>query len=92
VCDVVIFYVFVALSFLAERSDEDGVVLRGDEGDSIEVDDGGHDHGSNCDDPIKITPTSNTGNCPSPSAGNLYRIILCCLRRLVEKKKHIEKR
>ena len=27
VCDVVVFDVFVILSFLAERSDEDGIIL-----------------------------------------------------------------
>jgi hypothetical protein len=60
VCDVVVSYISVVLSFLAERSDEDGVVLRGDEGDSVEMDKSGHGHSSD-NDPTEITPTSNAG-------------------------------
>lgn len=55
-CDVVVFYILVILSFLAECSDEDGMILRRDEGDSIEVNEGRHDHGS--DDRPAITPAS----------------------------------
>ena len=49
VCDVVISDVSVVLSFLTERSDEDGVVLRGDEGDGVEIDESGHGHGDDDD-------------------------------------------
>jgi hypothetical protein len=45
VCNVVVSDVSVVLSFLAERSDEDGVVLRGDEGDGVEINESWHGHG-----------------------------------------------
>lgn len=51
-CDIVVLYISVVLSFLAKRPDEDGVVLRGDEGDSIEIDERRHGHGS-VDDQIR---------------------------------------
>ena len=44
-CDVVVFDILVILSFLAESSDEDWIILRGDEGDSVEIDKSRHDHG-----------------------------------------------
>ena len=50
VCDVVVFYIFVILSFLAECSNEDGIILRGDEGDSVEMDKCRHGRGFDDDD------------------------------------------
>ena len=55
--DVVIPYILVILPLLTESSDENGVVLRGDEGDGIEIDESRHDHGS-YDDPIEVTLAS----------------------------------
>lgn len=44
VCNVVVSYISIVLVFLSERSDEDGVVLRGDEGNSVEINERGHRH------------------------------------------------
>ena len=79
-CDVVVSYIFVILSFLAERPDEDGVVLRRDEGDSIEIDESRHGHGSD-DDGAEVTPTpiQRTSGKTRVSQQPLRAVILCYL-------------
>ena len=91
-CDVVVSYVSVVFSFLAERPDEDGVVLRGDEGDSVEIDESRHGHGFD-DDPAGITLVDIETQATRPaSADNLNGPTLYSLRRFAERKKeNIEK-
>lgn len=85
-CDIVVSYISLVLSFLAERSNEDGVVLRGNEGNGIEVDERRHGHSSG-DDQIGITVKPNTSNCNRGETrigrGPYY---YNCLRRLVGEK------
>ena len=50
------------------------------------MDDGGHDQGSDYDEPIEITLTTNAGDVAAHPLQPLYR-----LRRFVGGKKQIEK-
>jgi hypothetical protein len=61
-CDIMVFYISAVLSFLAERPNKDWVVLRGNEGDSIEIDGGRHSHGSD-DDRIEVTGSRHPCDC-----------------------------
>ena len=54
--DVVVSYISTVFSFLTERPDENGVVLRGYEGNSTEMDESGHGRSSD-DVQVEITPT-----------------------------------